>query len=195
MNVDDTPAGSLSKKSRRGKDADASDDEEPVSSPVASSPLPPRSSPPTEDVKEVTTGVKEIELNQKSEAPLSDPSEVVEPPATLATETPTATDEEAETDTEEDATPEQRSGEGNTPDVEGSQDSAKGDITDEIPVKPVQEPVDDLEDTIKDNIPLSSSEEGTKPLTVDSASPAKVSQLKSTVEEPVASGGKPKVRA
>lgn len=193
MNVDDTPAGSLSKKSRRGKDADASDDEEPVSSPVASSPLPPRSSPPTEDVKEVTTGVKEIELDQKPDAPLSDPSEVVEPPATLATETPTATDEEAKTDTEEDATPEQRSGEGNTPDVEGSQDPAKGDITDEIPVKPVQEPVDGSEGT--NTIPLSSSEEGTKPLTVDSASPAKVSQLKSTTEEPVASGGKPKVRA
>ena len=193
MNVDDTPAGSLSKKSRRGKDADASDDEEPVSSPVASSPLPPRSSPPTEDVKEVTTGVKEIELDQKPDAPLSDPSEVVEPPATLATETPTATDEEAKTDTEEDATPEQRSGEGNTPDVEGSQDPAKGDITDEIPLKPVQEPVDGSEGT--NTIPLSSSEEGTKPLTVDSASPAKVSQLKSTTEEPVASGGKPKVRA
>jgi len=157
MNVDDTPAGSLSKKSRREKDADASDDEEPTSSPVTSSPLP-RSSPPLEDVKEVTTGVKEIELDQKQDVPLSDPSEVIELPAGLVTETSAPADGEANTDTE-DPTPEQRSGEGDTPGVEGSRDPTKGDTTDETPVKPVQEPKDDSKDTVKDTIPPSTTVE------------------------------------
>lgn len=154
MNVDDAPVGSLSKKSKRGKDMDASDDEEPVSSPITSSPLPPRSSPPTEDVKEVTTGVKEIELNQKPDVPLSDPSEVVEQPATLATETSAPADEEVKADTHEDPTPELRSEE-----EEGSQDPTKSDTMDEIPVKPVQEPTDDSKGSIKDATPLSTTVE------------------------------------
>jgi len=183
----DTPVGSLSKKSKRVKDADASESEEPASSPVISSPLPPRSSSPPEDVKEVTTGVKEIELDQKPDVPLFDPSEVVEPPAILATETSTEADEEAETDTEEDPIPEQRSGEGDTPEVEGSQDLVKGDSTVEIPVTP--EPTEDSKDTIK------TSEEGAKLLIVDPASPAKVSQLRSTVKKSVASEDKPEAKA
>ena len=112
----DTPVGSLSKKSRMEKDADASDDEG-SSSPVTSSPLPPRSSPPPEDVKEVTTGVREIELDQKPDVSSSDSSEVVEPSATLATETPVEAEEGVKTDTE-DPTPEQRSGEDNAPEVD-----------------------------------------------------------------------------
>ena len=151
----DTPVGSLSKKSRREKDADASESEEPASSPVISSPLPPRSPSPPEDVKEVTTGVKEIELDQKPDVPQSDPSEAAEPPATLTTEISAEADEEVKTDTEEDPTPEQRSGEGNTPEVEGSQDPVNGDSTDETPAMP--EPTEDLK----------TSEEGAKPLTVD----------------------------
>ncbi|KAF9653683.1 hypothetical protein BDM02DRAFT_3182681 [Thelephora ganbajun] len=177
----DTPVGSLSKKSKRGKDADVSDDEEPASSPVTSSPLPPKSSPPPEDVKEVTTGVKEIELDQKPDVPLSDPSEVVEPPATLVAEPSVEANEQVKTDTEEGSTPEQRSGEGNALEVEGSQDHH---TTDEIPVKPVQEPTYNSKDTTK------ASEEAAKCLSVDpaSASPTTVvSRPKSTVEEPVAS--------
>jgi len=182
----DTPVGSLSKKSRRGKDTDVSEGEEPASSPVISSPLPPRSPSPPEDVKEVTTGVKEIELDQKPDVPPSDPSEVVEPPATLATETSAEADEEVKTDTEEDPTPEQRPGEGDTPKMEGSQDPVKGDSADKIPVTP--EPTEDSKDTIK------ASEEGDKPLIVDLASPPRVSQSRSTVEEPVASEDKPEVK-
>ena len=155
MNVDDTPVGSLSKKSRRGKDEDASDDEEPTSSPVTSSSLPPRSSPSPEDVKEVTTGVKEIELDQKSDVPPSDPSEAVEPSATLVTETPAPANEGVETDTEEDPAPELRSGDGDAPEVEGSRDPVKGDTTDEIPVKPTQESTDDSKGSIKDTAPIS----------------------------------------
>ena len=155
MNIDETPAGSLSKKSRRGKEADASDDDEPASSPVTSSPLP-RSSPPPEDVKEVTTGVKEIELDQKLDVPLSDPSEVIEPPAGLDTETSAPADEEVKTDSEG-PTPEQRSGEEDGPDVEGSQDPVKGDTTVETPVKPTQEPVDDSKDIVKDTSPPSTT--------------------------------------
>ena len=185
----DTPVGSLSKKSRKAKDADASDEEEPGSSPVASSPLPPRSSPPTEDVKEVTTGVKEIDLDPKPDAPLSDPSEVAEPPTTLAPETPAEADEEVKTDTEDDPTPEQRSGKGNIPEVEGSQDPVKGDTTDQIPAMPVQELIDGSKDTTK------TSEEGAKPLVVDPRSSTKVSQLKSTVKEPVAPEDKPEDKA
>jgi len=157
MNIDETPAGSLSKKSRRGKDADASDDEEPASSPVTSSPLP-RSSPPPEDVKEVTSGVKEIELDQKQDVPLSDPSEVIEPPAGLDTETSAPSDGEVKTDTEG-PTPEQRSGEEDGPEVDGSQDPVKGDPTDETPVKPAQEPIDDSKDTVKDTTPPSTTVE------------------------------------
>jgi hypothetical protein len=182
----DTPVGSLSKKSRRGKDADASEGEEPASSPVIS-PLPPRSSSPPEDVKEVTTGVKEIELDQKSDVPPSDPSEAVEPPAALVTETSAEADEEAKTDTEEDPTPEQRSGERDTPEVEGSQDPVKGDSTDEIPV--MLEPTKDSKDTIK------TSEEGEKPLVVDPASPVEVTQSKSIVKEPVTSEDESEVEA
>jgi len=185
----DTPVGSLSKKSRRGKDGDASDDEEPTSSPVTSSPLPPRSSPPPEDVKEVTTGVKDIELDQKPEVPLSDPSEVVEPPATLVTEPSAEADEEVKTDTEEDSTPERRSGGGNAPEVEGSQEPVKGDTADGVPVKLVQEPTDDSKGIIK------TPEEGAKLLAVNPASPTKVSHSKSTTEEQVASEGKPEVKA
>jgi len=158
-NLDDTPIGSLSKKSRREKDADVSDDEGPTSSPVASSPPPPRSSPPPEDVKEVTTGVREIELDQNPKVPLSDPSEVVQPPAAPATGTSAPADEEVETDTEGDPTPEQRSGKGNSPELEGSQDPVKGDATDEDPVKPVQEPTGDSEDITKDTTPLSATVE------------------------------------
>jgi len=191
MDLDDTPVGSLSKKSRRTKDADPSDDEETGSSPVTSSPLPPRSSPPPEDVKEVTTGVKEIELDQKQDVPPSDSSEVVEPSATLVTDTSVTADEEVKTDTEDDPTPEQRPGEGNTPEVEGSQDPAKGDTTDETPVKPVQEPIDDS----KDAVPLSSSEEGVKPLVVDPVSPTKVSKSKYIAKKPVVSEGKLVVKA
>jgi len=158
MNVDETPVGSLSKKSRKGKDADASDDEEPASSPVTSSPLP-RSSPPPEDVKEVTTGVKEIELDQKQEVPLSDPSEVIEPPAGLDTETSAPADGKVKPDTE-DPNPEHRSGEVGVPEVDGSQDPEKGDTTNETLVKPVQEPKDDSEDTVKDTTsPSTTSEE------------------------------------
>ena len=160
MDVDETPAGSLSKKSRRGKDADGSDDEEAASSPVTSSPLP-RSSPPPEDVKEVTTGVKEIELDQKQDVPLSDPSEVIESPAGLDTETSAPADGEVKTDTE-DPTPEQRSGEEDTPEVEGSQDPVKGDTTDETPVKPAQEPIDDSKDTVNDTTPPSTAAEGSE---------------------------------
>lgn len=159
---------------------DASDDEEPASSPVTSSPIPPRSSPPPEDVKEVTTGVKEIELDQKPDAPLSDPSETVEPLATLVPETSVEADEEVKTDTEEDSTPEQRSGKENAPEVEESQDPMKGDTTDEIPVMPAQEPTNDSKDI------RTTSEEGAKPLTVNSASPTKTSRPKSSVEESVA---------
>ena len=157
MNVDETPVGSLSKKSRKGKEADASDDEEPVSSPVTSSPLP-RSSPPPEDVKEVTTGVKEIELDQKQDVPLSDPSEVTESPAGPSTETSAPAEGEVKTDTE-DPIPEQRSGEEDAPEVEGSQDPTKGDTTDETPVKPAQEPIDDSKDTVKDTAPPSTTVE------------------------------------
>lgn len=165
MAIDDAPAGSLSKKSRKAKDADASDDEEPVSSPVTSSPLPPRSSPPPEDVKEVTTGVKEIELNQKPGVSLSDPSEVTEPPAALVAETSVPADEEVKTDSEEDPTPEQRTDEKDTPEVEGSQDPVKGDTADEIPVKPASEPTGDLKDTIRDTSPLSANVE--EPVTLE----------------------------
>lgn len=172
MNVDDAPVGSLSKKSRREKDADASDDEEPASSPVTSSPLPPRSSPSPEDVKEVTTGVKEIELDQKPDVPLSGPSEIAEPPATLVTETSAPADEGVETGIEEDPTPELRSGDGDTPGVERSQDSAKGDTTDETPVEPAQEPTDDSRDCTKDT-----------------------TSIPTTVKEPAASEGEPKVMA
>jgi len=185
----DTPVGSLSKKSRKDKDADASDGEEPTSSPVTSSPLPSKSSPPSEDVKEVTTGVKEIELDQTPNVPPSDPSEVVEVPATPATETSVGADEEPDTDTEEAPTPEQRSEGGDTPEAVGSQDPAKGDTTDEIPVTPVQEPVDGSKDTIK------TPKKGAKPLVFDLTSPIKVSRSKSTTKKPVASEDKPEVNA
>ena len=170
MNVDETPTGSLSKKSRTGKDAEASDDEEPASSPVTSSPLP-RSSPPPEDVKEVTTGVKEIELDQKQDVPLSGPSEVIEPPVGLDTETSAPADGEVKADTE-DPNPEPRSGEADVPEVDGSQDPVKGDTTDETPVKPAQEPIDDSKDSVKDTTPPST-----------------------TVEEPVASEDEPEATA
>ena len=157
MNVDETPAGSLSKKSRKGKDADASDDEEPVSSPATSSPVP-RSSPPPEDVKEVTTGVKEIELDQKQDVPISDPSEVIEPPTGLTTETSAPADGEVKSSTEN-PTPEQRSGEEDKPEAEESQDPRKGDTTDETPVKPAQEPIDDSKDTVEATTPSSTDYE------------------------------------
>ena len=164
MNIGDPPAGSLSKKSRRGTDGDASEDEEPASSPVTSSPPPPRSSPPPEDVKEVTTGVKEIQLDQKPNVPLSDSSEVVEPPATLATETPAPADEGVKTP-EEDPTPEHRSGEADALDVEGSRVPSKGDATDEIPVKPTQKPTDDSKDIAKDTASLPTTAE--EPVTLE----------------------------
>jgi len=138
-------------------------------------------------VKEVTTGVKEIELDQKPDVPLSDPPEAAEPSTALATETSAEADEEVKTDTEEDPTPEQRSGEGNTPQVEGSQDPVKGDSTDKILVTP--EPTEDSEDTDTTETP----EEGAKPLIADPASPAKVSQSKSTVKESAASEDEPEV--
>jgi len=185
----DTPVGSLSKKSRRGKDANASDDEEPTSSPITSSPHPPRSSPPPEDVKEVTTGVKDIELDQKPDVPVSDPSEVVEPLATLVTETSAEADEEVKTDTEEGSTPEQRSGEGSAPEVEGSQDPVKGDTADKVPVKLVQEPIDDSKGAIK------TPEQDTKPLAVNPASPTKISDPKSTATGQVVSEDKPEAEA
>jgi len=185
----DTPVGSLSKKSRKDQDADASDGEEPASSPVTSSPLPSRSSPPPEDVKEVTTGVKEIELDQKPNVPLSDPSETVELPATPATETSVGADEELKADNEEGPTPEQRSEVGDTPEAVGSQDPAKGDTTDEISGTPVQEPTDDSKDA------EGASEESAKPLVVDPASPIKASRLKHTAKEPEASEDKPEVDA
>jgi len=177
----DTPVGSLSKKSRIGKDADASEDEGPDSSPVLSSPLPSRSSAPPEDVKEVTTGVKEIELGQEPSVSLPDPSEAAEPPAVSAAETSAEADKEVKTDADEDPILERRSEEGNVPEAKGSQDSVNDDTTDEIPVVPAQEPTDDLKDTTE------TSEEGGKPLILDCASPTKVSRSRSTVEEPVVS--------
>ena len=185
----DTPVGSLSKKSRRENDADASEGEEPASSPVTPPLPPPRSSSPPEDVKEVTTGVKEIELDQKPDVPLSDPSETVESSTILATETPTEVDEEVKTDTEEDPILEQRSEEGNTLQVEGSQDPVKGDSTDKTLVTP--EPTENSEDTDTTRTP----EEGAKPLIIDPASPAKVPQSKSTVKELVVSEDRPEVKA
>lgn len=176
----DTPVGSLSKKSRIRKDEDASEDEGPDSSPALSSPLPPRSSPP-EDVKEVTTGVKEIELGQEPSMPVSDSSEAAEPPAVSAAETSAEADKEVETDTDEDPIPEQRSEERNPPEAEGSQaqDSVNDDTTDEIPVGPAQEPVDDPKDTTE------TPEEGVKPSIVDCTSPTK-DFVGSAVMEPVA---------
>lgn len=187
----DTPVGSLSKKPRKDQDADASDGEEPASSPVTSSPLPPRSPPPPEDVKEVTTGVKEIDLNQKPDVPLSDPSETAELPTTPITEASVGADEELKTDAEEDPTPEQRSEEGDTPEAVESQDTAKGDTADEIPVTPVQELTDDS----KPEVTKKTSKEAAKPLVIDLASPIKVSRPKSTVKELVASEDKPEVNA
>ena len=142
-------------------------------------------------MKEVTTGVKEIELDQKPEVPLSDLSEAVELPAALVTETSVEADEEVKTDTDEDPTPEQRPGEVNAPELEGSQDPVKGDSTEEIPVIPMQEPTDNSRDTIK------TSEEDSRPLIVDPTSPTKVSQSKSSVKdkEPVALGDTPEVKA
>jgi hypothetical protein len=182
----DTAVGSLSKKSRREKGADASDDEEPTSSPVASSPLPPRSSPPPEEVKEVTAGVKEIELDQKPDAPLSNPSEV-EPSVTLDADTSVEAEEGAKT--EEDAAPEQRPGEENTPEVEGSQDPFEGGSTDETPVKPDEQSTDDSKDTTK------ASDESVELSAADPVSPTKVSQSKFTAKKPVASGNDPEAKA
>jgi len=182
----DTSVGSLSKKSRRGKDADPSDDEEPTSSPVTSSPLLPRSSPPPEEVKEVTTGVKEIELDQKPDVPLSNLSEVVEPSVTLDTGTSVQAEEGAEA--EECATPEQRPEE-DTPEVEGLQDPVEGGSTDETQVKPMERFTDDSGDATK------TSEEGVKPSVADSVSPTKVSRPKSTVKKPMPSQGKPQAKA
>lgn len=186
----DTSVGSLSKKSRRGTAADASDDEEPTSSP-----LPPRSSPPTEGVKEVTTGVKEIELDQKPDVPPSDPPEVVEPSVTLDTETFVTLDTERSVEaeegvkTEEDATPEQRPEEEKTPEVGGLQDPVEGDPTDDNPVKPAEQSTDDLEDTTK------ASEEGAKSSAAHPVSPTKACQSKSTVKEPAASEDKSETKA
>lgn len=177
----DAPVGSLSKKSRIGKDADASEDEGPDSSPVLSSPLPPRSSPPPEGVKEVTAGVKEIELGQELSVPLLDSSEAAEPPAVSAAETSTEVDKEVRTDADEDPIPEQRSEEGNVSEAEGSQDSVNDDTTDETPVVPTQEPTDDPKDITE------TSEEGAKPFIVDCASPTKDFRSRSAVKEPVAS--------
>jgi len=184
----DAPVGSLSKKSRIGKDADVSEDEGVDPSPDLSSPLPPRSSPPPEDVKEVTTGVKEIELGQEPSVPLSDSSETAEPVVSVAG-TSAEADKEVKTDADEGPIPEQRSEEGNVSEAEGSQDSVNDDTTDEIPVAPAQEPTDDPEDTTE------TSEEGAKPLIVDRLSPTKVSQSRSTVNEPVASENRPGAKA
>lgn len=177
----DTPVGSLSKKSRMVKGAEASDDEKPGSSPVTSSPLPPRSSPPPEEeVKEVTTGVKEIELDRKSDTPPSDPSEDVELPAILDAEPYAGSEEEPKT--KEDVTPEGRPETESAPEVEGSQDPVEGDSAD---VKPAEELTDDTKDTAK------TPKEGVKPLPTDPGSPSKDSQAESTVEESVASEDKP----
>jgi hypothetical protein len=181
-----TSVGSLSKKSRREKGADPSDDEEPTSSPVTSSPLLPRSSPPPEEVKEVTTGVKEIELDQKPDVPLSNPSEVVEPSVTLDTGTSAETEEGVEAD--EGVTPEHRPEE-NTPEVERSQDPIEGSSMDENQVKPMERLTDNSEDTTK------TSEEGVKPSVADTVSPTKVSLPKSAVKEPVPSQDKPQAKA
>lgn len=183
----DTSVGSLSKKSRREKGTDASDDEDPTSSPVASSPFPPRSSPSPEEVKEVTTGVKEIELDQKPDIQPANSSEIIEPSVTLDTETLVETEEGIET--EEGVTPEQRPEEENTPEVEGSQDPVEDGLTEETPVKPAEQSTDDSKDTIK------ISEEGFKLSAADTVSPTKVSQLKSTVNEPVASEDEPEAKA
>ncbi|KAF9788078.1 hypothetical protein BJ322DRAFT_603579 [Thelephora terrestris] len=173
----ETPVETLSKKSRRVKGPDLSDDEEPSSSPVASSPLPPRSSPPPEEVKEVTTGVREIELDRKLDTPLSDPSEVVQPPVTFDTETPVESEEGVKA--EEDVAPEQRSEEENTSETQGSPDPVEGDVTNEHPV--------DAEDAAK------APEEDAKPAAVEPTSHTKVLQSKST--EPVTPEGKPEVEA
>lgn len=179
----DTPVGSLSKKPRRVQGADASDDEEPGSSPVASSPLLTRSSPPPpeEEVKEVTTGVKEIELDREPDAPLSDPSEVVELAATLDTE-PYAESEEEPKATVDVTPPEGRPGTESAPRVEESQDPVEGDSTE---VKPVERLTDDTKDTTE------APEEDVKPFPADSGSPPEDSQVKSTAEEPLASEDKP----
>lgn len=185
----DTSVGSLTKKSRREKDADASDDEEPTSSPVTSSPLPPRSSPPPEEVKEVTTGVKEIELDQKSDVSPSNPSEV-ERSVTLDAETSVEAEEGAKT--EENFTPEQRPEEENTPEVEGSQDPFESGSTDEHHeslFKPSGLFTADPKDTTK------ASEEGTEPSAVDPVSPTKVSRSKLTAKDPAASGNKAEAKA
>lgn len=180
----DTSVGSLSKKFRRGKCADPSEDEEPTSSPVTSSPLPPRSSPPSEEVKEVTTGVKEIELDQKPDIQLSVPSEVVEPSVTL--DTVTSVEAEEGVLTEKDVTPEQRPEEENTLEVEGSQDPVEGALKDEGPVKLAEQSTDNSKDT---------SEESVKPSPANPMSPTKAPQPKSTVKELVPSEDKPKAKA
>ena len=183
----DAPVGSLSKKSRRGKGAVASDDEGPTSSPITSSPPPPRSSPPPEDVKEVTTGVKEIELGQKSGVQLPEPSEAVEPPVALDTERPVEAEEGVRTD--EDATSEQRSGEEGATELGVSEEPEEGDKPTKSPVKPAKQLADDPTDIIdapSDCAGLS---------TVDPASPTKVPQSKSSVEEPVAPEDEPEFKA
>ena len=168
----DTPVESLSKKPRRGKATDPSDEEELGSSPVASSPIPPRLSPPPEEVKEVTTGVKEIDLDNKPGTPLSDPSDVVEPPVILDAETPVESEDGVTAN--EDISPEQRSEEENASGVEESQDPIEGDSTDENPVN--------LEDTAK--VPGADA----KPFAAD---PIEVPQSKST--GPLTPEGEPEV--
>lgn len=180
----DTSVGSLSKRSRREKGTDPSDDEEPTSSPVTSSPLPLRSSPPPEEVKEVTTGVKDIELDQKPEIVLSNPSEAAEPSVTVDSETFVETEETART--EEGVTPEQRPEEENTSDGEGSQDLVEGVSTDEDEVKP---PTNDSKDTIK------VFEECVKPSVADSVSPTKAPQPKPADPLTVVSEDEPHAKA
>lgn len=180
----DTSVGSLSKKSRREKGSTASDEEEPASSPLTPSPLPPRSSPPSEEVKEVTAGVKEIELDQKSDVPLSDSSEFVEPSVTLDIRTSVETEEGVTA--EEDVTPGQRPEEENAPEVDESQDPAESGSMDQ---NSAEQPTDDLKDA------ANASEDGVKPSAADPISPIKVPQSKSAVKEPVASENKPEAKA
>ena len=183
----DASLGSLSKKSRREEVVDPSDDEEPTSSPVTPSPLPPISSPPPEEAKEVTAGVKEIELDQKPDVPLSKPCEVVAPPVTLDTVTSVEAEEGAKN--EEDVTPEQRPEEEDTPEGQVPQDAVEGDSADENPVNQAEPFTDDLEDITK------TSDEGVKPSAAEPSSPTKVSQPTSTVKEPVASEDRPEAKA
>jgi hypothetical protein len=76
MDTDDDASGSLSKRPRGGRQQVKADEDRPAIQ-ESSSP------PPAEDVKEVTTGVKTIDLNHEDSVVSSPTSE--SPPTTLST--------------------------------------------------------------------------------------------------------------